>query len=153
MALLRLKLPLLVVLASFCTPGPVSDRTVSASAPAPSPFIPHFIPAPCPFIPAVDQAQGSTISCGFVAVPENRTRPNRRWIQLAVAIFKTPEVPTRPPLMFLGGGPGSFVLEGFGPRVSGSLSRDLTAGRDFVMSISAASVFQNRRWIATSCRM
>ena len=35
--------------------------------------------------------------------------------------------------MFLGGGPGSFVLEDFGPRVSGSLARDLTAGRDFVM--------------------
>ena len=133
MALLGLKLPLLVALTSLCTLGAVSGRTVSASAPAPSPFIPRFIPAPCPFIPAVDQAEGSTISCGFVAVPENRTRPHGRWIQLAVAIFKAPEVPTRPPLIFLGGGPGSFVLEDFGPRVSGSLARDLTAGRDFVM--------------------
>ena len=106
---------------------------MSARVPAPSPFIPRFIPAPCPFIPAVDQAEGSTISCGFVAVPENRMRPHGRWIKLAVAIFKASVVPTRPPLIFLGGGPGSFVLEGFGPRVSGSLARDLTAGRDFVM--------------------
>ena len=66
-------------------------------------------------------------------MPENRTRPQGRWIQLAVAIFKAPDVPTGPPLVFLGGGPGSFVLADFGPRVSGSLARDLTAGRDFVM--------------------
>ena len=133
MALPRLKLLVLVALTSLCTLGAVSGRTVSASAPAPSPFIPRFIPAPCPFIPAADQAEGSTINCGFVAVPENRTRPHRRLIQLAVAIFKAPQAPTRPPLLFLGGGPGSFVLDDFGPRVSGSLARDLTAGRDFVM--------------------
>ena len=68
-----------------------------------------------------------------MAVPENRARPNGRWIQLAVAVFRAAEGPRRPPLIFLGGGPGSFVLADFGPRVSGSLARDLTAGRDFVM--------------------
>jgi pimeloyl-ACP methyl ester carboxylesterase len=131
MVLLRLKLPLLVAITSLCGFGAVSGRTLSASAQAP--YIPRFIAAPCPFIPAVDQAEGTTVSCGFVAVPENRVRPNGRWIKLAVAIFKAPEIPTQPPLIFLGGGPGSFVLEGFGPRVSGTLARDLTAGRDFVM--------------------
>lgn len=132
-ALLTSKLSRLVALTSLCTLGAISGPTVSASAPAPSPFIPRFISGPCPFIPAVDQAEGSTINCGFVAVPENRAHPDGRWIRLAVAVYRAPEVPTRPPLIFLGGGPGSFVLEGFGPRVSGSLARDLTAGRDFVM--------------------
>ena len=94
---------------------------------------PGFTPSPCPFVPAVDQVEGRTVHCGFVAVPENRTRPQGRLILLAVAVFKAAEIPTRPPLIFLGGGPGSFVLADFGPRVSGSLARDLTAGRDFVM--------------------
>ena len=132
MALLRLKVSLLIALTSLCTFG-AAGRPASASAPALSPLSPPFTPGPCPFTPAVDQVEGSTLTCGFVAVPENRARPNGRWIQLAVAIYKAPEGPTGPPLIFLGGGPGSFVLEGFGPRVSGSLARDLTAGRDFVM--------------------
>ena len=133
MALLRLKRHLHVALTSLCTLGVVSGHTLSAGAPPPSRFIPRFIAAPCPFIPAADQTEGSTVDCGSVAVPENRARPNGRWIQLAVAVFRAPESPTRPPLIFLGGGPGSFVLADFGPRVSGSLARDLTAGRDFVM--------------------
>ena len=124
MSLLRSTLSSLIALTSLCALGTV---------PAAAPMAPGFTPSPCPFVPAVDQVEGQTVHCGFVTVPENRTRPQGRLIQLAVAVFKAPEVPTRPPLIFLGGGPGSFVLADFGPRVSGSLARDLTAGRDFVM--------------------
>ena len=66
-------------------------------------------------------------------MPENRTRLEGNWLRLAVAVFKSPTVATRPSLIFLGGGPGTFVLERFGPWVSGDLARDLTADRDFVL--------------------
>ena len=132
-AWLRLKLPMLVVLASICTVGTVFGNSASAYAPAALSVVPRFEPAPCPFIPAADQIEGLTVRCGFVVVPEDRTRPDHTWIRLAVAIFKSPVVATRPPLIFLGGGPGSFVLDDFGPRVTGSLAQDLTSGRDFVM--------------------
>ena len=74
-----------------------------------------------------------TLSCGFVLVPENRSRPEGNWIRLAVAIFKSSTVATRPPLLLLGGGPGTVVLDTFGPIISGALAHDFTAGRDLVM--------------------
>ena len=92
-----------------------------------------FDPAPCPFAPAADQVQGQTVTCGFIEMPENRTRPEGRRVRLAVAVFKSRTVATRPPLIFLGGGPGTFVLERFGPGVTGTLARDLTGNRDFVL--------------------
>jgi pimeloyl-ACP methyl ester carboxylesterase len=94
---------------------------------------PRFEPAPCPFTPAADQVEGHSLSCGFVLVPENRARPEGNWLRLAVAVFKSRTVVTRPSLIFLGGGPGTFVLERFGPWVSGARARDLTADRDFVL--------------------
>ena len=133
MALLRFIAPLLVAFASICTVCTVLVRPASAFAPAASSVAPRFEPAPCPFTPAADQVEGLTIRCGFVLVPENRTHPERTWIRLAVAIFKAPTLATRRPLIFLGGGPGSFVLDDFGPRVTDSLARDLTSGRDFIM--------------------
>jgi len=94
---------------------------------------PHFEPGPCPFTPAADQVEGHSLSCGFVLVAENRTHLEGNWLRLAVAVFKSRTLATRPSLIFLGGGPGTFVLERFGPGVSGSLARDLTADRDFVL--------------------
>jgi pimeloyl-ACP methyl ester carboxylesterase len=94
---------------------------------------PRFEPSPCPFTPAADQFEGDTVSCGFVLVPENRSRPEGNRIRLAVAIFKSPTAATRPPLFLLGGGPGTFVLDTFGPIISGAVARDFTADRDLVM--------------------
>jgi hypothetical protein len=83
--------------------------TTSAVTPAKSIASPRFEPAPCPFTPAADQVEGRTLSCGFVLVPEERTRPEGNWPRLAVAVFKSPVVATRPPLVFLGGGPSAPV--------------------------------------------
>jgi pimeloyl-ACP methyl ester carboxylesterase len=92
-----------------------------------------FEPAPCPFTPAADQVEGVTLNCGFVLVPENRSRPEGAWIRLAVAIFKSSTAVVRPPLILLGGGPGTVVLDTFGPIITGAAGRDFTAGRDLVM--------------------
>lgn len=104
-----------------------------AITPAPATAESRFEPSPCPFGPAADQVEGLTVTCGFVLVPEDRSRPLGRWIRLAVAIFKSATPATRPPLLLLGGGPGTVVLDTFGPIVSGALARDFTADRDFVM--------------------
>ncbi len=103
------------------------SRTIIAQPPLQ--VVPGFEPGPCPFTPAA----GLTVDCGFVPVPEDRAVPNGTVIRLAVAIFRSPVPATRPPLIFLGGGPGSFVLADFGPRVSVALAQDLTNGRDFIM--------------------
>jgi pimeloyl-ACP methyl ester carboxylesterase len=94
---------------------------------------PSFEPAPCPFTPAADQVEGVTLNCGFALMPENRLRPEGRWIRLAVAIFNSSTAVVRPPLVLLGGGPGTVVLDTFGPIITGAAGRDFTAGRDLVM--------------------
>lgn len=93
----------------------------------------RFEPAPCPFPFAADQIDGLTLTCGFVPVLEDRSRPEGNWIRLAVAIFKSSTAATRPPLLLLGGGPGTAVLDTFGPIITGVAAHEFTAGRDLVM--------------------
>lgn len=121
---------------------PIFDRTVMIAAmslmslavtSAEAGTEPRFEPAPCSFALAADQIEGVTLRCGFVLVPENRSLPEGKWIRLAVAIFKSSTLATRPPLLLLGGGPGTVVLDTFGPIISGALADDFTADRDFVM--------------------
>jgi pimeloyl-ACP methyl ester carboxylesterase len=116
---------------------PAARAPLSASAGmlsgSPAPSGSGFVPSPCPFVPAPDQIEGQTLRCGFVTVPEDRTRPLERQVHLAVAIFTARGAATRAPLVFIGGGPGTFVLDSFGPRVTGSLAQDLASNRDFVM--------------------
>lgn len=68
---------------------------------------PRFEPSACPIqIPA-----GARVECGFLAVPENRTRPDSRTIRLAVAILKSrSENPAPDPIVYLAGGPGASAL-------------------------------------------
>jgi pimeloyl-ACP methyl ester carboxylesterase len=126
----------LSLLAAVATVGGICAFDADASlaaAPATQAMGPRFEPSPCPFTPAADQVVGRTLDCGVVLVPENRSHPTGRWIQLAVAVFRSPVAATRPPLVFLGGGPGTSILVQFGPGVSGPFGRDLTDGRDFVV--------------------
>ena len=138
-------LPRLAALAGVGIVCALASRTTSAVTAAALVASPRFEPGPCPFTPAADQVEGQTVTCGFVLVPENRTSPEGNWLRLAVAVFKGPTVATRPPLIFLGGGPGTFVLERFGPGVSGVRARDLTAAAISSCSISAVSGFHNHR--------
>jgi pimeloyl-ACP methyl ester carboxylesterase len=60
-------------------------------------------PSPCMFA----APKGRTVSCGFVTVPEDRTRPTGRTVRLFVGILKasTPKAGV-PPLLYADGGPG-----------------------------------------------
>jgi pimeloyl-ACP methyl ester carboxylesterase len=124
--------PILVALAIGGAVFPTVSYASQQTAATPS-ATPRFESSPCPFTPAADQIEGRTLNCGFVLVPENRAHPTGPWVRLAVAVFKSSTAVTRPPLIFLSGGPGTFILERFGPGVSGALARDLTDGRDFIL--------------------
>jgi pimeloyl-ACP methyl ester carboxylesterase len=68
-----------------------------------------FQDADCPFpVPG-----GHTIDCGYLIVPENRSRNDSRSIQLAVAIVRAPRAGQQPPVLYLAGGPGSSALDEF----------------------------------------
>lgn len=103
----RASLAALVVLAASVFV--VSPAAAGAGGPAPVFYEPRFESAPCPTqfaLPALEDAR-----CGFLVVPENRSRPNGRTIRLAVAIV--PAVARQPapdPLVHLTGGPGGVAI-------------------------------------------
>ena len=87
-------------------------RSFTASAIAPTPGSPPvFQSAPCPpdtFPPTV------RVDCGFVAVPENRTRPTGRTITVAAAVMRAPSPhPRDDPIVFLDGGPSFGAISSF----------------------------------------
>lgn len=69
--------------------------------------VPSFEQADCMFpVPA-----GQTVECGYLSVPEDRSKPNSQTIRLAVATFKSKSAnPAPDPLVYLEGGPGGHSL-------------------------------------------
>ncbi len=81
---------------------------VSVPAAAQNKALPRFEESRCPFtVP-----QGTNPDCGRLVVPENRTNPDGRTIEIAVAIFRSAS-PDKPadPLIYLEGVPGGAVLD------------------------------------------
>jgi pimeloyl-ACP methyl ester carboxylesterase len=70
-------------------------------------YQPSFEPAPCAF-PVPD---GYNPECGYLIVPENRSRGDSPLIRLHVAIFRNRSgIPVADPVVHLAGGPGSSSL-------------------------------------------
>ena len=124
------------------TPAPFVPRRVSTATPTPPPEPGlatlaqtwSYDRAPCRFEgmwavigdPPVPPAE-----CGYLTVPEDRTKRSGQTIRLHVAVFKSgAESPPRDPIVYLEGGPGGHALataalgfeETFGPYLK---SRDL----------------------------
>jgi pimeloyl-ACP methyl ester carboxylesterase len=69
-----------------------------------------FREADCPF----DLPPGLNVYCGYLLVPENRSRASSPTIQLAVAVRPAPEGTGQlAPIVYLAGGPGGSALDDF----------------------------------------
>ncbi len=84
--------------------GPPPTPAPSAT-PTPVPAA-SFEYAPCGFDLPEGQTDGRTISCGFLVVPENRTRADSPKIRLFVAVLRAFGAEAPDPVIYLAGGPG-----------------------------------------------
>ena len=88
---------------------------------------PSYAEAACPnpiYSPENSLDLGSDFTCGYLTVPENRSRPDGRTIRLAVATRKaTAPNPKPDPILLLMGGPGGSGLAE-GPGVAREWRRD-----------------------------
>lgn len=100
----------LACLAAFVT-TPISASSAAAQAAGPSPAAPRFVPGACPKPPEPIEAL-SKARCGFLEVPENRSRPGGRTVKLAVAVIPAAaEKPSADPVVFMAGGPGADTFD------------------------------------------
>ncbi|MFG2986466.1 alpha/beta hydrolase [Streptomyces sp. NPDC048258] len=103
-----------------------SPPAQSAQSAGPSPAAPsRFVPGPCPKPPELIEAL-SDARCGFLQVPENRSRPGGRTIKPAVAVIPavTPAKPAQDPVVFMAGGPGGDTFDDIPFLVDSGLNKD-----------------------------
>ncbi|WP_349637096.1 alpha/beta fold hydrolase [Streptomyces sp. RerS4] len=107
------------------TPSSASSASDRAAAPtAPTPPAPRFVPGACPKPPEPIKAL-ATARCGFLEVPENRSRPGGRTIRLAVArIAATAAKPAAEPVVFMAGGPGADTFDDIPFLIDSGLNKD-----------------------------
>ncbi|MER6446508.1 transporter [Streptomyces venezuelae] len=123
----------LVSLAAF---GPVPSGAASPSSQSPAPSAssaartaaaapPRFVPGPCPQPPEPIEALAGA-RCGVLEVPENRSRPDGRTIELAVAVIPAaePAKPAQDPVVFMAGGPGGDTFDDIPFLVESGLNKD-----------------------------
>lgn len=98
-----------LVLSALITCGITIQAVASRVAQAGSgPAVPRFDPAPCPRLQGVEWLVNA--NCGYLVVPEDRSRPNGRTIRLLIAKHSAHAAPKRPdPVLYLEGGPGDIA--------------------------------------------
>jgi pimeloyl-ACP methyl ester carboxylesterase len=104
--------------------GPQRAQSIARNRP-----LPRFEPARCPSLgdrpfktvfPYLAQAR-----CGYLVVPEDRSRPNGPTLRLATAILPArSSSPAKDPIIYMSGGPGSPSFFDAGALVSAGLNRD-----------------------------
>lgn len=94
------------------------SQTPLTSTPVPTPAsipTPTVAPPESSFQPdlcRIEEPRGIVVHCGNLTVPENRSDPDTRMIELHVAIFRsTSDSPSSDPVVYLSGGPGGSAVE------------------------------------------
>jgi len=87
----------------------------------------------CSMIMDIGLSYDYDVECGYLSVPENRTKPDSPTIRLPVAVFKsTAENPQPDPVLHLFGGPGGSVLNA-AERYLHSGGDEILESRDYIM--------------------
>ncbi|MFJ4487302.1 alpha/beta fold hydrolase [Streptomyces longwoodensis] len=116
---------------------PGTALTLPGTGQAPTQPAPRFEPAACPT--TYGPLEGTR--CGYLVVPEDRSRPTGRTLRLAVALVRSASPTPRPdPIVFLTGGPGADALAGIGELTDAGLNRD----RDLVV-LAQRGTFSSQR--------
>lgn len=89
----------------------------------------------CPFQPGTGITEGQQLRCGFLSVPEDHANIHGTRIKLAVAIFTPANAASGPtdPIVYLSGGPGGALLNGWANYVSSSNLATMTQGHTLIM--------------------
>jgi pimeloyl-ACP methyl ester carboxylesterase len=101
-----------------------------------SPKVPRFEEAPCPKLQGAEEL--AKASCGYLVVPEDRSRQAGRTIRLMVAKYPARSAEKRSdPVVYLAGGPGDIVpLE-----VNGLIAADFIRDRDIYAMSQRGTMF------------
>lgn len=91
------------------------DLTTAALEPTTTPVLPAYDPRfetrECPMM----LPEGATIECGVLLVPEDRSNPEHRELELSVAIIRSLSPTPQPdPIFYLEGGPGGTATTSLG---------------------------------------
>ena len=99
-------------------------------------LLPRFEPAPCPKLEGAEALADAT--CGYLVVPEDRSRPYGRTIRLMVAKYPARSAEKQPdPVIYLAGGPGDIApLE-----VNGLIAADFIRDRDILVVSQRGTMF------------
>ena len=98
---------------------------------------PRFDPTSCPTTSKpVESLQAAR--CGYLVVPENRSKPDSRTIRLAVAIVPPASGKPQPdPVIFMAGGPGESAILDTPFLVNAGINRD----RDLIIMTQRGTLF------------
>lgn len=96
--------------------------------------VPRFEAGACPFDLASDQIEGTNVFCGYLIVPESHAAPTGKTLRLAVIRIKSASpTPAADPIVYLEGGPGGSINDGFLGFLTGNDLAKYTATRDFIL--------------------
>lgn len=88
-------------------PDAADNGSIEADADSQADYVPDFEEDTCPF----ELFEGDHIRCGYLYVPEVRSDPDSREVELAVAILASRSSnPKADPILYLEGGPGGSAL-------------------------------------------
>src|SRR6266404_5731220 len=122
-------LPLALLLASSVVARAGQAAEVTAT-------VPRFEPAQCPKLQGAETLADA--SCGYLVVPEDRSRPSGRTIRLMVAKHPAQSPEKRPdPVIYLAGGPGDIApLD-----VNGLIAANFIRDRDILVVSQRGTMF------------
>ncbi|APU39126.1 alpha/beta fold hydrolase [Streptomyces sp. TN58] len=120
-------------------PGAAASPDSRSDGPGPGSAAPsRFVPGPCPEPPEPIEALADA-RCGHLEVPENRSRPGGRTIDLSVAVIPavSPAKPAQDPVVFMAGGPGADTFDDIPFLVDSGLNK----GRDLIVMAQRGNLY------------